>query len=179
MSKKPRVICFIDGSNLYSHLRDVFGSGRIRLPVLCHKLSGAERKLVEWRYYGAPLPQGTDQKARHRYAGQQKLFHFINTHRKGVLRLGRFQRDSSGHLHEKGVDVLLAVDLVRLGAEDRYDIAIVLSGDGDMVPAIETVQQLYGKRVEVAIPKIRAFHITQVADAYTEITRSLFDEVKL
>ena len=47
--------------------------------------------------------------------------------------MARFERDRQGNLREKGVDVLLAIDLVRMAAEDRYDVAIVLSGDGDLV----------------------------------------------
>lgn len=51
---------------------------------------------------------------------------------------------------EKGIDVALAVDLVRLAAEGAYDVAIVLSGDTDLLPAIETVATLTGAHVEVA-----------------------------
>lgn len=174
-----RVICFIDGSNLYSHLRDVFGSGKVHLPRLSHYLAGTGRRLVEWRYYAAPIPQGTSPVDKQNYAAQQRFFLFVQRHRKGVLRLGRFQREASGAFREKGVDVLLAVDLVRLAAEDRYDVAIVVSGDGDLVPAIKTVQQLYDKTAEVALPAVQAYHVLQAADRYHEITQSLFDKVKL
>jgi uncharacterized LabA/DUF88 family protein len=179
MTPQQRVICFIDGSNIYGHLDRTFGSGKINFPALCNSLVGNDRRFFEWRFYAAPVPQGFSTEERTRYANQQKFFHFIRRHRKGVLRLGRFQRDASGILHEKGVDVLLSVDLVRLAAERRYDVAILLSGDADMVPAIETVQQLYRKRVEVAIPRVRAYHITQVANAYIEITRYIYDNVRI
>jgi uncharacterized LabA/DUF88 family protein len=36
-----------------------------------------------------------------------------------------------------------------LGFKDAYDVAVVVSGDGDFVPAIEAVMAL-GERVEVA-----------------------------
>lgn len=38
-------------------------------------------------------------------------------------------------VHEKGVDTSLAVDMVAM--LDNYDLAIVLSGDADMIPSIE------------------------------------------
>lgn len=179
MTGQQRVICFLDGSNLYSHLVQTFGCGKVNFPSLCNTLAGVDRKLTEWRFYAAPVQQGSSQKERQLYSGQQKFFHFVRRHRKGVLRLGRFQRDASGRLHEKGVDFLLAVDLVRLAAEDRYDVAVVLSGDADLVPAIETVQQLYRKRIEVAIPRVRAYHVIQVADAYVAITRQIFNTVRM
>ncbi|OGQ89426.1 MAG: hypothetical protein A2289_07455 [Deltaproteobacteria bacterium RIFOXYA12_FULL_58_15] len=113
------------------------------------------------------------------YAGQQRFFHYIRQHRKGVLRLGRFQRDDDGTLHEKGVDVLIAIDLVRLAAEGGYDTAVLFSGDADLVPAIEMVRQVYRRRVEVAIPDVAACHVRQVADAYREIDAPLFKKVML
>ncbi|MBD3348298.1 MAG: NYN domain-containing protein [Candidatus Eisenbacteria bacterium] len=174
----PRVVCFIDGSNLYSHLRDSFGAGKVHLPSLCHKLAGAHRRLHQWRMYAAPVPQGDTDEDKRRYAGQQRFFEFVRRHRKGALRLARFQKDAHGILREKGVDVLLAVDLVRLAAEDAYDVAVVLSGDGDLVPAIKTVQEVYARRVEVALPDVPAYHVHQEADAYLEVTTALFEAVR-
>lgn len=51
---------------------------------------------------------------------------------------------------EKGVDVALAVDLVRLAINGEYDVAVVVSTDTDLVPALEAVLDLDGPRVEVA-----------------------------
>lgn len=49
--------------------------------------------------------------------------------------------------HEKGVDVQVAVDLVVGAYEDYYDVAIVISSDSDLVPAIRKVRDK-GKQVE-------------------------------
>jgi uncharacterized LabA/DUF88 family protein len=40
---------------------------------------------------------------------------------------------------EKGIDVALAVDLVRLALQGAYDAAILVSADTDLMPAVETV----------------------------------------
>jgi len=42
---------------------------------------------------------------------------------------------------EKQVDVYLATQMVALAYENAYDIAYLISGDQDFVPAIEIVQQ--------------------------------------
>lgn len=55
---------------------------------------------------------------------------------------------------EKGVDVALAVDLVRLAVKGAYDVAVVMSTDTDLVPAVEAVVEL-GVRVEVAAWRAR------------------------
>ncbi|GAB3909304.1 NYN domain-containing protein [Microbispora bryophytorum] len=54
---------------------------------------------------------------------------------------------------EKGIDVALAVDFVRLAIEKEYDVGILMSTDTDLKPALEVVASLRssgGPRVEVA-----------------------------
>lgn len=51
---------------------------------------------------------------------------------------------------EKGVDVALAIDYVRLALEGAYDVGILVSRDTDLVPALETVIELNLAHVEVA-----------------------------
>lgn len=50
---------------------------------------------------------------------------------------------------QKEVDVSLACELLEHALLDHYDVAIVVSGDRDFVPAMQKVQNA-GKRVEVA-----------------------------
>lgn len=42
---------------------------------------------------------------------------------------------------EKGVDTALVTDLIRLGIDDLYDRAILISGDADHIPAVEFLGQ--------------------------------------
>lgn len=50
---------------------------------------------------------------------------------------------------EKGVDVALACDAVRYGMENRYELAYLISNDGDLRPAVDIVRS-YRKRVFAA-----------------------------
>lgn len=51
--------------------------------------------------------------------------------------------------YQKGVDVALATELLKMAREDVYDTAVVVSGDNDYTSAVECVKNM-GKRVEVA-----------------------------
>lgn len=51
---------------------------------------------------------------------------------------------------EKGIDVSLAVDMVRLAYEKKYDVGILFSRDTDLKPALEMVRDLKLAHVEVA-----------------------------
>jgi len=44
--------------------------------------------------------------------------------------------------------VQLAVDMVELAVDNTYDVAILISGDGDFAPAVQLVKKL-GKHVEL------------------------------
>ena len=65
----------------------------------------------------------------------------IEFRRSGAIRYDLFQ-ESMGR--EKAVDVRLAVDLITL--RDIYDIAVIVSGDQDYVPAVQVIKDS-GKRV--------------------------------
>jgi len=51
---------------------------------------------------------------------------------------------------EKGVDVKIAVDMIKLALDDSYDAAILVSGDSDFVPVISQLKELK-KKVQVAM----------------------------
>lgn len=63
-------------------------------------------------------------------------------------------RDIGGRIvdwkaEEKGIDVLIALAMVTGAHADEYDVAVLMSADTDLVPALEQVVAA-GKRVEVA-----------------------------
>ncbi|AIY89301.1 hypothetical protein GACE_0244 [Geoglobus acetivorans] len=59
-------------------------------------------------------------------------------------------RKRNDGLIEKGIDIALAVDMLSLGFRKAYDVAILVSGDGDFIPAVKVIKSL-GLRVEVAM----------------------------
>jgi len=69
-----------------------------------------------------------------------------------------------GNKVEKGVDVNLAVDLATFAFENKYDVAIIISNDGDFVPAVKKSQS-YGKKVyNVKFPACDAHHLSKTCD---------------
>jgi len=81
-------------------------------------------------------------------AGQQRFFDWLDGQE--FFYVKQFERKSNefGEQREKQVDVYLATQVVALAYENAYDIAVIVSGDEDYVPAIEIVQQK-GKIVTV------------------------------
>jgi len=56
--------------------------------------------------------------------------------------------DDADRIREKGVDVKLAIDLVIGASDNLYDIAIVITSDTDIIPAIKYVRNGKKKKVE-------------------------------
>lgn len=55
----------------------------------------------------------------------------------------------SGSSREKGVDVALAIDALQIGLEGKIDIAVLVTGDADLVPLVRALMK-QGIRVMVA-----------------------------
>lgn len=54
---------------------------------------------------------------------------------------------------EKGVDIMLAVDLVEYAIKNKADYFIVLSGDADFIPAMKLAESNNGKILSVSLAK--------------------------
>lgn len=53
---------------------------------------------------------------------------------------------------EKGVDTFIVTDMIRLAWEDAYDIAVLASSDGDLVPAVEFIISKGLKVIQAGFP---------------------------
>ncbi len=71
---------------------------------------------------------------------------------------------------QKGVDTLIALDMVRLAQRQAYNAAILIAGDRDLAEAIRTAQD-FGVRVLIATPNRRAVapEVIQLADDIVDI----------
>lgn len=57
---------------------------------------------------------------------------------------------------EKQTDVNLAVHMVMDAQQNHYDVAFLISGDTDLIPAVSAVRGLYKKRVVCLFPPARS-----------------------
>jgi uncharacterized LabA/DUF88 family protein len=150
-----RAVVFIDHQNMYKGAREAFGwklerghYGNFKPLALARLLAPeAEHELAQVRIYtGVPHPE------------HNRLGHAITQRRIEAWRLAdpervhvfpRTLRYPPPEGREKGVDVHLAVDLVRLAIEDAYELLILCSADTDLVPALEFVHGRFPeKRIE-------------------------------
>lgn len=152
-----RVVVFIDWQNTYNSARRTFHQawepyvrGQVDPLRLGHELAGrnAEQELAQVRVYRG-LPDSTKQPtaygANERQAASWRAagVHVVRR----ALQYPRGWPDEclpGDRPREKGIDVALAIDFVRLAIEGRYDVGVLVSGDTDLKPALEAVWDYRG-----------------------------------
>ena len=166
---EERVAIFIDGSNLYHALRDNIGRTDLNFHEFALKLIGP-RKLFRIYYYNLQqdITRNPD--------GAREQLEFLNILR-GMpyleVRLGSLKMSQTGPV-EKGVDIMLATDLLQYCWAELYDTAILVSGDGDFGYALQTVKNR-GKHIEVAYMESHASRdLLEIADVRHPLDKSFF-----
>lgn len=148
-----RVVVFIDGQNFYNDCRRTFRKGETHPHLLakeaCSPAIGPDRQLVQVRFYtGVHTPNRNPgmnaYMTRRLEAMRAQGVHVFQRPLKYGLEWVEDKRNPGNFLQiwkgkEKGVDVKLALDLVMMAVEDRYDVAVVVSTDTDLDEAIEEV----------------------------------------
>ena len=174
-----RVIAYIDGFNLYYGLRDarLRSSRWLDLRGVCASLLKPHQRLQLVRYFTARVRDDPAASKR------QAVFIDALLARGGIeIDFGHFLSSSKtcracGDVRkkneEKKTDVNIAVRLLDDAYDDRFDTAMVISGDSDLVPPIESVRRRFpSKRLIVAAPPERwSGQFGQAANAAFRISR--------
>ena len=140
---------FIDGGYLRSNLKALFDNDRIdfagfaRLIVKFWSWGLVYGELVRAYYYGATVDPTEDPKE---FDEQKKYFDEIEKCEGYEIRLGRLIKTPDGN-RQKGVDTLIALDMMTKAFLNHYDIAYLVAGDDDFVDVVKNVKMFTGKRV--------------------------------
>jgi len=155
-----RVIAYVDGFNLYFGLKSKGWKRYYWIDVhrLAENLLKPGKELVEGKYFTAHI-RGPEDKHRR----QQIYLDALHTHCSSLKII-------PGHYlvkkkqcpccacvfdipEEKKTDVNISTQMVADAFLDRFDVALLISGDSDLVPPIEIIRQYCpNKRVVVAFP---------------------------
>jgi hypothetical protein len=203
-----RTVVFIDYQNVYHRARAVWGAhdnagncieppffGNVkplRLGVLLKQLGENEkhpRTLTQVRIYRGeptvkshPMVQGAFQR-------QKDSWDRVGPVLKVITRPLRYQATAWDHYgkpiawdtgREKGIDVEIALDLAIGAMQGAYDIAILVSGDTDLIPAIHVAQSVH-KKVENAVwwPSNQDARPLRAKGLWIHrLTRDVFDKVR-
>jgi uncharacterized LabA/DUF88 family protein len=159
-----RVIAYIDGFNLYHAIADLRKPHLKWLDLwkLAESICGNNETVVEVNYYTAYATWRPDASLRHRefvkaltHTGVNCVIGHFKEKRRQCVRCGATW---TGH-EEKETDVAIATNLIADAFLDRFDRALVISADTDLVPGIKAVRQHFPRKaVNVIAPPRRRAH---------------------
>lgn len=163
-----RVHAYVDGFNLYHGMHARFGRSYhwLDLQALAARLLRRGQQLDRVRYFTARVRGDSDSRRR-----QLAYLEALNAHcPKLDITEGRFQEKSCTcrscqarwiSYEEKESDVSLAVSLVEDAAVDLFDVALVVSADSDICPAVRAARRVRpGVRIIAVFPPRR--HSTEL-----------------
>lgn len=164
LAKKERVIAYIDGYNFYMGLKEAgFQNFKwIDLQTLVENLiKKGSQTLIKVKYFTTLATDNADKRLR-----QKEYIRALETKKLVEIIYGKFQNEKS-HCKkcgqdfydkcEKMTDVNLASNVIIDYYEDRFDMAMIISGDTDLIPVIKFVNERPdNKRVFVSFPPYRS-----------------------
>lgn len=160
-----RIIVYVDDKNVYRDARlaffedyDTSPHGQYRPAelgsVLAARTKAPEPQLLSVRVYTGRPDGSKDPKT---YAAHMRQCSAWERDPLVTVKWRPLRYPFGGGVpHQKGVDVQLAVDMVRMYIQDAYDVAIVASTDTDMIPGIEALYE-FDRSLGVAPVEVAAW----------------------
>lgn len=173
-----RCCVYVDGFNLYYGALKGTAYKWLNIRDLCERLAPHDFVVGTVKYFTAqiiPRPGDPDQGVR-----QQMLFRALRTVPDFEIILGKFYSHPKWmrlvnpapgvspyvnviKTEEKGSDVNLATHLLVDGFKDKYDAAMVITNDTDLLEPIRVVRNELGKKVGLLSPYPKANHTLRMA----------------
>jgi uncharacterized LabA/DUF88 family protein len=175
-----RISIYIDGANFVYGLKSLnekYSDYHFDFDSFFKKITG-KNDLIDIFYYNASLKQAINPR---RFKEQQRLLARLRKIAKCKVilckRQKRFNKDDEEYYTIKGDDINLALDMLNDAWENKYNRAILISGDGDFIPLLKYVKEK-GKEVEViSFKKIASYVLLDRSDRYWFITKKIANKL--
>ncbi len=188
-----KIAAFIDGFNIYHALEDNLSYHKykwLNLEKLAKCFVSSKDTIAKMFYFTAYATWNLQKLSRHKvYVEALRLVNiepvFGAFRRKD--RLCRLCKKWYPTFEEKRTDVNIAIKLFQTAIADLWDTALIISGDSDLIPAIQAIKTTFpNKKIGVVIPiGRRAEELKLVTDFHMKIkekhlrTYQFEDEIKI
>src|SRR3989338_4615113 len=188
-----KVIAFVDGQNLFYAAREAFGYTYPNYDALTltQKICVSKDWRLELCCFYTGVPEILDKPFWHEFWDKKlagmgkrgiKIFRRPLKYRNQTIVLPNGQTTTTLIGQEKGVDIRMALDMVRLAHQKTYDIALILSQDQDLTEAVEEVKAIAKEqnrwiKVASAFPVSPTYENKRGIDKtdWVQVDRALYD----
>ncbi|KKS73529.1 hypothetical protein A2781_02370 [Candidatus Gottesmanbacteria bacterium RIFCSPHIGHO2_01_FULL_42_27] len=138
--KLSKSIIIFDGSNFYHKLKDAGfpHPSRFDYQAFSKHLTSKSKLVSKYYCIGKIRAKQEDKKARLLMAKQQKFITKLS--QQGFTIQFGYLLKTDKQFHEKGVDVQIAVNILKGAYRNIYDLVYLVSSDSDLLPAILEAQ---------------------------------------
>jgi uncharacterized LabA/DUF88 family protein len=152
--KVKNTIVFVDGQNLYGAAKDAFGYNYPNYDIkrLSEKICTNRGWSLTGIYFYTGIPNSQDDAFWHNFWSKKlsymgrlgiKIFsRSLRYHNKDFMCPSCNKTYTSLVGHEKGVDVRIALDVIRLAHEKKYDVGVIFSQDQDLSEVADEVRRI-------------------------------------
>ncbi len=175
--EKDRVMVYIDGFNLYFGMTEKWEDIKwLDVIKLSRALLKPSQELIGVKYFTSRVSNNHQKQKRQtiylealEVSGVEIIYGTYQANTEECKRCGNMWSSPK----EKMTDVNIATHLIIDAKDDRYDTALLISGDSDLVPPIKAVHQHYPlKKVIVGFPPNRqSVNVQKAAKGFFVIGR--------
>lgn len=137
----PRAVLLIDNGYLSAIIRDEYKEDRVDYlkisELICHGYTRLRTYVYDCMPYQADPPTEVQKTL---FGGKTRFFKALSKQPSFEIRFGK-QRPRGDTYIQKGVDVLLTVDLVKLTSKAQVQKVFLIAGDADFVPAVKAAKE--------------------------------------
>ena len=135
-----RAVAFIDGQNLYRHAMDAFGHHHPNHDP--NKLFDAICVANGWQDQGVRYYTGVPKVDKNPFWHGYWTKRLLAMRRSGIHVTSRTLKYPGGTPVEKGIDVRIALDVIRMAREMQYDVGVIFSQDQDLAEVALEVREI-------------------------------------
>ncbi len=164
---KERVAVYIDGFNLYFGMTESYDDTKwLDVLALGNSFVKGNQFLVSCKYFTSRIANDpAKQKRQSTYLDALGTLDDIDIYY-GQYNSNKAQCKRCHHVwyenKEKMTDVNIATEMLMDAMLDKFDVAILVSGDSDLVPPIKAIYEKLKKNVIVAFPPNRFSHSLKI-----------------
>ncbi len=166
-SKRKKTYLYVDGTNLFAGQIDLFGYS-VYLPF-SYILKDINKiiRIDKVNFYASYMVKVNLRRnpQRRRLVKIEDLFYRWTKKIPGLIFYRGHRSPTSGR--EKGVDVHLAVDLIKDGLMGKFERAVIMTGDSDLIYPIEIIRSLGIPVHSIFIPSRFSLEIAFKTDSAT------------
>lgn len=178
--RRLRAIVVIDGTNLKGAIEEKGLTTWVNYRQLGAEILKRAESVGPWTLEGVVYVTASPIQSHDpvRFVRWRKFEEMLRGTERVQLKLGRLE-GSRNAVYEKGVDILVALELLRGAYKDEYDVAAIISGDGDYADIARAVREAGKKIVNAFFADRKSYELSKASEEFVDLGKIVWRKIEL